>query len=53
MKEALGSSETSVLTRVTGVTSQKTAFFLVTAVKNLKSYKFKQFINPDYILKII
>jgi hypothetical protein len=33
MKEALISSETSVLTRVTGVTSQKTPFFRVTAVK--------------------
>jgi hypothetical protein len=35
MKEALGSSETSVLTRATQmfVTSQKTPFFIVTAVK--------------------
>jgi hypothetical protein len=33
MKEALGSSETSVLTRANGVTSQKMAFFIVTAVK--------------------
>jgi hypothetical protein len=38
MKEALGSSETSVLTRATRLTSQKTPFFIVTAVKtsNLK-----------------
>jgi hypothetical protein len=37
MKEALGSSETSVLT-THGVTSQKTPFFIVTTVKtsNLK-----------------
>jgi hypothetical protein len=27
MKEALGSSETSILTRATGVTSQKTPFY--------------------------
>jgi hypothetical protein len=33
MKEALSSSETSGLTRATGVTSQKTPFFIVTAVK--------------------
>jgi hypothetical protein len=33
MKEALSSSEMSVLTRATGVTSQKTPFFIVTAVK--------------------
>jgi hypothetical protein len=33
MKEALGSSETSVLTRATWRTSQKTPFFIVTAVK--------------------
>jgi hypothetical protein len=33
MKEALSSSETSVLTRTTHVTSQKTPFFIVTAVK--------------------
>jgi hypothetical protein len=31
--ESLSSSETSVLTRATGVTSQKTPFFIVTAVK--------------------
>jgi hypothetical protein len=31
--EAVGSSETSVLTRATGVKTQKTAFFIVTAVK--------------------
>jgi hypothetical protein len=30
MKEALSSFETSILTRATGVTSQKTAFFIVT-----------------------
>jgi hypothetical protein len=34
MKEALSSSETSILTRATGVTSQKTQFFIVTAVKS-------------------
>jgi hypothetical protein len=33
MKEALGSSETSVLTRAKQLTSQKTPFFIVTAVK--------------------
>jgi hypothetical protein len=33
MKEALSSFETSVLTRANGVTSQKTPFFIVTAVK--------------------
>jgi hypothetical protein len=33
MKEALSSSETSVLTRATWRTSQKTTFFIVTAVK--------------------
>jgi hypothetical protein len=33
MKEAPGSSETSVLTRATDVTTQKTPFFIVTAVK--------------------
>jgi hypothetical protein len=31
--EALSSSETSVLTRAHGVTSQKMTFFIVTAVK--------------------
>jgi hypothetical protein len=38
MKEAPGSSETSVLTH--GVTTQKTPFFIVTAVKtsNLTSF---------------
>jgi hypothetical protein len=34
MKEALSSSETSVLTRATRLTCQKTIFFTVTAVKN-------------------
>jgi hypothetical protein len=33
MKEALSSSETSVLTESRGVTSQKTPFFVVTAMK--------------------
>jgi hypothetical protein len=33
MMEALSSSETSVITEPYGVTFQKTAFFLVTAVK--------------------
>jgi hypothetical protein len=33
MMEALDYSETSVLTKTHGVTSQKTAFFIVTAVK--------------------
>jgi hypothetical protein len=33
MKEAPGSSETSVFTKANGVTSQKTPFFIVTAVK--------------------
>jgi hypothetical protein len=36
MKEAPGSYETSVLTRAHGVTSQKTPFFIVTAVKTSK-----------------
>jgi hypothetical protein len=34
MMEAIRSVEKSVLTRFTGVTSQKTEFFIVTAVKN-------------------
>jgi hypothetical protein len=33
MKEVLSSSETSVLAEPHGVTSQKTSFFIVTAVK--------------------
>jgi hypothetical protein len=33
MKEELSSSETSVLTRAHGVISQKTPFFIATAVK--------------------
>jgi hypothetical protein len=33
MMQAIRSSETSVLTRVTKLTSQKTAFLIVTAVK--------------------
>jgi hypothetical protein len=33
MMDALSSYETSVLTRDTGITSQKTAFFIATAVK--------------------
>jgi hypothetical protein len=33
MKEALRSSETSVLTRATGLKSQKTPFFIVTAME--------------------
>jgi hypothetical protein len=33
MMELLSSSETSVFTRTHGVTSQKTPFFIVTAVK--------------------
>jgi hypothetical protein len=33
MKEALTSSETSVLIKANGVTSQETPFFIVTAVK--------------------
>jgi hypothetical protein len=39
--EAVHSSETSVHTRTNGTTSQKTAFFIVTAVKtsNLTSNK--------------
>jgi hypothetical protein len=35
MKEVLTSSETSVPTRATWLTSQKTPFFIVTAVKTL------------------
>jgi hypothetical protein len=40
MKEAPGFSETSVLTKPHGVTTQKTPFFIVTAVKtsNLTLY---------------
>jgi hypothetical protein len=40
MKEALSSSETSALTEPHGVTSKKTTFFIVTAVKtsNLTSF---------------
>jgi hypothetical protein len=38
MMEAIHSSYTSVFTRPHGVTSQKRAFFVVTAVKNLKLY---------------
>jgi hypothetical protein len=33
MKEARSTSETSVLTKPHGITSQKTPFFVVTAVK--------------------
>jgi hypothetical protein len=41
MKEASGSSETSVLQEPHGVTTQKTPFFVVTAVKtsNLTGYR--------------
>jgi hypothetical protein len=47
MKEAISSSETLLLTETHGVTSQKTPFFIVTAVKtsnlttNKKYYKIK------------
>jgi hypothetical protein len=40
MKEALGSSETSVIQEPHGVTSQKTQFFMVTAVKTSNLTKF-------------
>jgi hypothetical protein len=48
MKEALGSSETSVLLEPHGVTSQKTPFFIVTAVKtsNLKFHSL--FASPQF-----
>jgi hypothetical protein len=36
--EELSSSETSVFTAPSGVISQKTPFFIITAVKNLQSY---------------
>jgi hypothetical protein len=36
--EAIRSSETSFLQEQHGVSSLKTAFFIVTAAKNLKSY---------------
>jgi hypothetical protein len=38
MMEVLHSSETSVLTRAHGITSQKIAFFIITAVQKFKSY---------------
>jgi hypothetical protein len=37
MKEVPGSSETRFLQEPHGVTTQKIPFFIVTAVKNLKS----------------
>jgi hypothetical protein len=40
MMEALSSSETSVLTKPHGVTSQKTPFFIATAVKTSNLTKF-------------
>jgi hypothetical protein len=43
MKEALSSSETSVLTR--GATSQKTPFFIVTAVKSSNLTTIKLVLN--------
>jgi hypothetical protein len=36
--EALHSSKTSFSEELHGITSQKTTFFIVTAVKNVKSY---------------
>jgi hypothetical protein len=42
MKEAPGSSETSVLTKPHGVTTQKTPFFIVTAVKTSNLAPFKR-----------
>jgi hypothetical protein len=49
-KEALSSSETSVLTRATGLTSQKTPFFIVTAVKPqiLHELSSKRRANPSH-----
>jgi hypothetical protein len=43
MKEALGSSETSVLKEPHGVISQKTPFFIVTAVKTSNLRRRDQF----------
>jgi hypothetical protein len=37
MKDALSSSQTSILTRVTGLTSQETAFFITALVLRLCS----------------
>jgi hypothetical protein len=45
MKEALCSSETSVLTRAYGITSQKTPFFIVTAVKTSNLTKAMEFVR--------
>jgi hypothetical protein len=49
MKEAISSSETSVLQEPHGVTSQKTPFFLVTAVKtsNLIEMSRKHVLETD------
>jgi hypothetical protein len=45
MKEALGSSETSVLTQPHGVTSHNTPFFIVTAVET--SYLTNSYLISD------
>jgi hypothetical protein len=47
--EALNSSETSVLTRATGVTSQKAPFFIVTAVKTSNPTSFVDVQNMSRI----
>jgi hypothetical protein len=47
MKEELSSSETSVITRATRRNILETTFFIVTAVKTLKSYKKRHVHWPD------
>jgi hypothetical protein len=45
MKEALRSSETSVIKEPHGVTSQKTPFFIVIAVNTSNLIKSTEFLN--------
>jgi hypothetical protein len=54
MTEAILSSETPVFTEPHGVTSQKMAFFIVTAVKNLKSntFSYVQHVHTLSLLKL-
>jgi hypothetical protein len=47
--EALNSSETSVLTRATCVTSQKTAFFEFTEFAHPGGYEYPRFITASVI----
>jgi hypothetical protein len=53
MKEALSSSETSVITKPHDVTSQKTTFFIVTAVKTSNLTFGVKFENEFYNFKKI